>query len=84
MTEETVKPKTVRKPRAKKTVDISDPYLYPECPKELLEQMRDIYAKYSGYEVAQAIRSIRTEIEIAQGQRNAETLLPLDTVKTQV
>jgi len=46
----------------KKKVDTSNKYLYPDCPLELLNWMREIYSRYSGYEVAAAIRCIRTEI----------------------
>jgi len=52
---------------AKKTkkVDTSNKYLYPDCPPELLALMREVYAKYTGYEVAAAIRCIRTELDNA-------------------
>jgi hypothetical protein len=43
-----------------------DPYLYPPVDPELLAQMREIYARYTGYQVAAVIRQIRAEIEEAK------------------
>jgi len=36
--------------------------IYPDVNPDLLELMRDIYSKYTGYQVAECIKVIRMEI----------------------
>ena len=46
-----------KKPKAEKV--FNDPELYPEINPECLKAVYDLYAKYSGYQIAQCIRHYR-------------------------
>jgi hypothetical protein len=36
--------------------------IYPDVDQDLLEVLRDIYSRYTGYQVAEAIKVIRLEL----------------------
>ena len=42
-----------------------DPYLHPPVDPELLEIMRAVYARYTGYQVAAVVALIRRELDSA-------------------